>query len=111
GCFPRAAAHHPATHAVAAFGSVRQLASNLNHASMRRVPATYGRVLQIVAHMTALGIQDHPAQLFVRQILAALPSAAGEVRQRFELLYAGGRFVEFPITVLPGYRLPDGVRR
>src|SRR5207247_9123260 len=48
----------------------------------RRGPASHRGKLRVLSRMTAGGVQQDPAQLVVRQLLAALPRGVGEMRDR-----------------------------
>ena len=61
-------------------------------------------MLQITARMTAAGIQQRPAEFFIRQLRSAAPHAVGEMRQCLKFFDATAGFIEFAETVLPGWR-------
>src|SRR5437773_1896468 len=60
-----------------------------------------------IAGMSTVGAEHRPAELRIRQLLAALPIASGEMRQRREIFQLTGGFVELAVTVLPGAGLFD----
>src|SRR5882672_11721130 len=82
-----ATGHNAGANAVTLVTRMIQFTGDAHHAIARRTPAANGGVVLVVPHMSAVGIEDDPAQFRVRQVRAALPGVPGPMREWCELLH------------------------